>query len=62
MQRYPEVVTIQEQGLEAKNKRKMVTQMCRIIYRKERDKFGAFGSPCDRQERGQEGRKVQENT
>ena len=40
----------------------MVTQMCRIIYRKERDKFGASGSPCDRQERGQEGRKVQENT
>ena len=40
----------------------MVIQMCRIIYRKERDKFGASGSSCDRQERGQEGRKVQENT
>ena len=61
MQRYPEVVTIQEEGLEAKNKRKNGNPDAQNYIQERENKFGASGSPGDRQERGRKGRKVQEN-
>ena len=62
MQRYPEVVTIQEQGLEAKNKRKNGDSLKQNYIQERKKKLCSSGSPGDRQERGREGRKLQENT
>ncbi len=62
MQRYPKVVTIQEQGLEGQNMRNFGDPDAQNYIQKRENKFSASGSPCDRQERDREGRKIQENT
>ena len=61
MQRYPEVVTIQEQGLEAKNMRNFGDPDAQNYIQERENKFGAFRSPGDRQERDRKGEKTQEN-
>ena len=61
MQRYPEVVTIQEQGLEAKNMQNFGDPDAQNYIQERVNKFCASGSPGNRQERGRKGRKVQEN-
>ena len=62
MQRYPKVVTMQEQSLEGKNMQNFGDPDAQNYIQERENKFCASGSPGDRQKRGQEGRKIQEDT
>ena len=60
--KYPRVETIQEQELEGENKQVYGNPLKQNYIQERKKKLCSSGSPGDRQERGRQGRKVQENT